>query len=435
MPKYSLRSRVVAGLATTALICANAPAIAQRAIDAAAAGPSAPAAAPTTTNPTLCGQPVPQPVNQPPTDMGPVLFVVSLCFEKQGGTSVVDPQTYLYYIQTQPSLPSQNIWKPWNSQAEQTVLEDGRRLWATGFLDDYSIEIADFHFSNGVIGKMVTFQLEERQRIKNVTFVGADGKPFDKDGLNRTKFEEKLRGLSITIRPDSFVDPATQSKVANAVREMLVDKGYQDAKVEPIIEPRPDSPKTVDLSFKITEGPKVKIADVVFTGNKTFSDDDLKGRMKRNKGKGFFLFKEDGVYQADRFEEDADRIVAFYLEHGYIDATVGKPSLKKLRDSKDGKERLMVLEVPITEGPRYRVGDLKLEGNVKCPATTLRPYLKLKPGEYYDEKEVEEAFRKWGELYGEAGFIEMTPRREFERVSLPATEPKVNLTLRLIEGK
>ena len=76
--------------------------------------------------------------------------------------------------------------------------------------------------------------MEERQRIKNVTYVSAaDDKSYNKDGLDRTKFEEKLRDLTITIRLDTFVDSATEAKVANAVREMLVDKGYQDAKVEP----------------------------------------------------------------------------------------------------------------------------------------------------------------------------------------------------------
>src|SRR5262245_46368854 len=445
MPKYSLRSRVVAGLATTALICANAPAIAQRAIDAAAAGPSAPAAAPTTTNPTLCGQPVPPPASQPPTNMGPVLWVYGLCFEKQGGVSVIDAQTYLYYIQTQPSLPSQNICKPWNSQAEQTAIDDGKRLWGTNFLDDFSVEVEDYHFSNGVLGKMVTFHMEERQRIKNVNYVTApDGKPYDKEGLNRTKFEEKLREVGTTIRLDSFVDSQTESKVANTVREMLVDKGYQDAKVEPVLEASEGGPKTVNLSFKITEGPKVKITDVAFVGNKVFSNGELKGKMKQNKGGGFFIFKGSGIYQEDKFEEDAERLTQFYRENGYIEVNIGEPTLKKISDSRDGKERLMTLQIPVTEGRRFKVGQFDFDGNTKVPSAALRPLFKLQPGEFYNEKRIRDGLEKSKEIYGHAGYFEMTGypamqpagAKEDEPASVTAARPPVvNVKMVIQEGK
>src|SRR6185436_9147858 len=38
------------------------------------------------------------PANLPPAGSGPVVYQVGVCFEKQGGSSTVDPQTYLYYI-------------------------------------------------------------------------------------------------------------------------------------------------------------------------------------------------------------------------------------------------------------------------------------------------------------------------------------------------
>ena len=202
----------------------------------APANPAQVTAPPADGQPTLCGQILPPPANLPPTTIGPILYYIGPCFEKQGGSPSVEAATYLYYMQSQAqlSLPSQNIWKPYTDQTEQIILDDFKRLMATGFLDDLSIDVEDYHFSNGVIGKVVAYNMEERQRIKNVDYVSvADGKSYNKDGLDRTKFEEHLRDLTITIRLDTFVDSATEAKVANAVREMLVDKGYQDAKVEP----------------------------------------------------------------------------------------------------------------------------------------------------------------------------------------------------------
>ena len=371
--------------------------------------------------------------------------MISLCFDKQGNSSVIEPETYLYYIQTQYSLPSQNIWKPWNDQAEQLAIDDSKRLWATNFLDDFSVEVEDYHFANGVLGKIVVFHMEERQRIKNVTYVSAaDGKPYNKDGLDRTKFEDKLRELSITIRLDSFVDASTESKVANSVREMLVDKGYQDAKVDPTLEPIEGGPKTVNLTFKITEGPKVKIANVDFVGNSVFSDGTLKRKMKQNKGGGFLFFKGSGVYQEDKFEEDAERVTSFYRDHGYIEVNVGEPELKKIRDSDDGKTRLMTLQIPVTEGRRFKVGELNFDGNTKVPTAALRPLFKLKSGEYYNEKRLRDGLEKGKEIYGSAGFFEMTGIPEMTPVGMVQGEPiavtkarpaVVNVTMKIQEGK
>ena len=101
----------------------------------------------------------------------------------------------------------------------------------------------------------------------------------------------------------------------------MVEKGFQEAKVEPVHEPLPGGPKTVALKFKVTEGPKVKISNVDFVGNKVFSDGKLRGRMKTNKGGGFWIFPGSGIYQEDKFEEDADMVIGVLPERGYMRRT------------------------------------------------------------------------------------------------------------------
>ena len=54
-----------------------------------------------------------------------------------------------------------------------------------------------------------------------------------------------------------------------------------------------------------------------FVGNKVFSDRKIRGRMKTNTGGGFWIFPGSSVYQEDKFEEDAEMIVAFYRDRGY----------------------------------------------------------------------------------------------------------------------
>ena len=86
--------------------------------------------------------------------------------------TLVDPQTYLYYMQIQQkrSRPSEGVWVPYDDSVERLMREDFTRLCNTNFLDNISIETQDYTFSNGVIGKIVLYNMEERQRVKIVTY-------------------------------------------------------------------------------------------------------------------------------------------------------------------------------------------------------------------------------------------------------------------------
>ena len=128
---------------------------------------------------------------------GPYTYIIIPCFEKQGGIPVVDAQTYLFYMETvnRRSRPSENIWVPYNDETEQGIVADFKRLWATNFLDDLSIEVRDVRFENGVIGKVILYNMEERQRVKIVDYIGSDK-------VDQSKIEEELRDKGIQIRLD-----------------------------------------------------------------------------------------------------------------------------------------------------------------------------------------------------------------------------------------
>ena len=118
-----------------------------------------------------------------------------------------------------------------------------------------------------------------------------------------------------------------------------------------------------------------------FVGNNAIKDGKLARQMKENKGGGMFSFiLGNGTYKADKFEEDADKVVAYYRDRGYIEARVGQPELKILEDSKDSKTRLVELRIPVTEGQRYRIGKIEFEGNKIVNSEALRPLFKIAGG-------------------------------------------------------
>jgi outer membrane protein insertion porin family len=396
---------------------------------------------------TICNQTVPEPARLPPTTAGPVLTAVMLCFEKQGGSPVVEANTYLYYMQAKGSRPSLNEWIKFDDSVQQVALADFKRLWGTNFLDDLAIEVRDVKYANGVLGKVLVYNMEERQRVKIVDYVGTEK-------VDTSKIEEALKNKSISIRLDSFIDPGLIRRVSGVVHDVYAEKGYEFVEVKPEIKPIEGGPKLVNVTFHITEGPKVKIREVDFVGNSKIKDSKLGRQMKENKGGGMFSFiLGDGTYKADKFEEDADKVVAYYRDRGYIEARVGQPELKILEDSKDSKTRYVELRVPVTEGRQYKIGKLSFEGNKVVPDTALRPQFKVAEGEIYSEKKIRKGFEKAKELYGVGGYMDFTgypdlsprdaaPTNGNPDLSGPAAPPAtpngppiVDVTLRLQEGK
>src|SRR5438552_2134777 len=92
---------------------------------------------------TVCGQQR-APLAEPPAGSAPVVLFIAPCFEAQGNQSIIEFQTYLYYIQLKPSIPSQGVWAPYDDAAEKTVLDDFHRLWNTNFLDNLWIDTRDY---------------------------------------------------------------------------------------------------------------------------------------------------------------------------------------------------------------------------------------------------------------------------------------------------
>jgi outer membrane protein insertion porin family len=336
-----------------------------------------------------------------------------LCFEKQGGAPVIDANTYVFYIQARPSNSRENRWIPYDEALEETLVGDFRRLWATNFLDDLAVDVRDVRYSNGVLGKLAIFNIEERQRVKIVDYVGSDR-------VSHSDIDEKLKEKGITIRLDSFIDPGTVRQVTGVVRELYAEKGYQYAEVKPEIRAVAGGPKTVHLSFNISEGPKVRIQDVEFLGNREVSDRALARKMKENKERGFLGFiTGGGTYREDKFEEDADAVLEYYRDKGYITARVGQPELKILEDSEDAKTRWVQLRVPVTEGKRYKVGNFTFEGNTIVKAEALRPLFKLKTGDTYNEKHIRKGLEKAREVYGAGGYYEFTAFPDLQPRDMP----------------
>ncbi len=130
-------------------------------------------------------------------------------------------------------------------------------------------------------------------------------------------------------------------------------------------------------------------------------------------------------------------------------------SSKIIEDSDDKKTRWVELRIPVTEGPRYKVGAFDVAGNTVVKTEFLKPLFKLNPGEFYGEKRIRKGLEKAREVYGTGGYYEFTgfPDYKFHddpnpnepevpealraaaNVKEPPGPPVVDVTMRMQEGQ
>jgi len=195
---------------------------------------------------------------------------------------------------------------------------------------------------------------------------------------------------------------------------MLAEKGHPFATVK-------YDAKTVggagqQVSFVIDEGPKTKVASIEFTGNTVFSDGKLRKQMKKIKPKGFFnlsWLSGKTTYTPEKWEDphegDRARLEELYLNHGYVTAQIGEPKIT-YSEVKPGKKpkRSMHIEIPVTEGDQYRVGDLKFEGLTVFKEEGIRTMFKLQPGDVYNDAKIRKGYDRLRDLYGSLGYFQWT---------------------------
>jgi outer membrane protein insertion porin family len=330
-------------------------------------------------------------------------------------------ETLLFYVSSKPGEPYD----------ERKLREDFRRLWDTGFLDDLRVEATD-----GPRGKIVTFVVEERRRIQIVDYRGTKE-------LTQSTIEEELKKRDAQIKMDTFYDPAKARKVEAIIKEMLAAKGRPFATVKH--EAKNIGASGQQLSFVIDAGPKARVDEIVFDGNQVFSDEKLRGRMKKIKEPGLFNLSWLGgktTYTEDKWlggqedpRGDRGRIEDFYLDQGYVTARVGQPRISyKDKPGSTAKKptKLTRLEIPVSEGEQYMMGSLKFEGLTVLKEDFVRAFFKMREGDVYNDSRFKKAYEKLRDVYGSLGYFQWTGGTERK----PDPERKVvDVTVRMEEDK
>ncbi len=230
--------------------------------------------------------------------------------------------------------------------------------------------------------------------------------------INRIVLEGNRRLKSDKILPEIKLSPRqifTRSKVRADVErivELYRREGRFAAQVEPKVVQLEQN--RVDLVFEIFEGEKSKVRSINIIGNEQFSDDRLRKEMYTRQAGGFLGFlRSNDSYDPDRLAADQQKLRAFYLTEGYADFRVVSALAELTPDRRD-----FIITYVVEEGPRYKFGRVDAESALRdIPAETVRRYVGVQPGSWFNAKTVEDAVTRLTEVAGNYGyaFAEIDP--------------------------
>ena len=254
-----------------------------------------------------------------------------------------------------------------------------RALFALGLFKDVRLETQ---------GDVLVVVVEERPTVAGLEFLGL--KEFDKDVLTKALKEV---GLS-EGRP---YDKALADKAEQELKRQYISRSLYAAEV--VTTATPVDRNRVNLSFSITEGSPAKIKEIQIVGNKAFSESTLRDQFNLDTGNWMSWYTKSDRYSRTKLNGDLETLRSYYLSRGFLEFRIDSTQVSMSPDKQE-----MSITINITEGERFVVSAVRLEGNYLEKEEEFKALVKIQPGQPYNAETVAETSKAFTEQFGKFGF-------------------------------
>ncbi len=297
--------------------------------------------------------------------------------------------------------------QPFESKA---VKDDVSTLYRLGHFDSVTAD-AEL-LPDGTV--RIRYILVEQPIIKDIQVVG-----------NKVASDQELRAV-IGLYPGGPRDDFLLERAVEKIKILYRAKGNYMVEVE-VDETR--LLETGILIFRIVEGPRVRIREIIFSGNDRFDTNQLGAQIKTKPW--VFVFSTGNLDQ-DLLIDDVAALDKFYKDRGFIDVRVDK----RVEISASGKEAKVVFV--ISEGRQYRLRSVKVEtsdGAERDKPRVLRTeqvlgLMVIRPGDSFTMDKVEASTKAVTEAYQTMGYVDARVDQTWIRIG---EEPEVDMILTVRE--
>lgn len=293
-----------------------------------------------------------------------------------------------------------------NKFSAEEVKDDIYTIFSMGYFDDV---IADLKETKS--GLRLNFKVAEKPFVKNVIIVGNE------------HLEQETLNDNMTIKNNTILNHPATMENAEIIRLLYLQDGYYLANVTPEV--------TVEgldatVTFHVKEGPKVKIQRLTLIGNKAFSTRKLKKILKTKESSPISFVTGSGSFNEYIFEQDLRMLMNYYYNRGYMKAEITDKKVLLAEDKK-----WFYITIAISEGERYRIGSITIEGDIVTDKKNIIKALDIKTKSIFDKSALRKGIAALTELYGDKGFA----NADFNTKTDLDTENKtIALTLEIKKG-
>ncbi len=269
-----------------------------------------------------------------------------------------------------------------------------RTLFALGLFKDVRLDAQ---------GDVLVVIVEERPSIAEVEWVGL--KEFDKEVLVKA-----LKDVGISEgRP---FDKALADKAEQELKRQYITRSLYGAEVVTTV--TPIERNRVKLTFTVTEGGPSKIKEIRITGNQAFSEATLKDQFNLDVGGWLSWYTKSDRYSRTKLNADLETLRSYYLSRGFLEFRVDSTQVAISADKQD-----ISISINVTEGERFVVSGVKLEGNYLGKEDEFKALVKIGLGQPYNAETVTETTKAFADHFGKFGFAfaRIDARPEIDRLN------------------
>ncbi len=268
----------------------------------------------------------------------------------------------------------------------EVVDRDVKAIYRMGFFDDVSAGFS----TQGIL----TYTVKERPYVRQVEILGND------------KVSTEDIDAALGIRPRTALDAGRLQEGLQRVLRLYSEAGHVNTRVDYVLTPVENNQTIVTLT--IVEGKTLRIKKITFEGNRAFSDDELKGNMN-TKEEWFLPFTSRGLLDPDVLTNDTALLSSLYYDHGFVDHKIDEPIILT-------RDQGLEVVIRIQEGERYRVGVVKLGGDLGGTPTRLLDDVTLTSGQIFRRSRLLNDVTALQERYADRGyaFAEVSPVTSFD---------------------
>ena len=237
-----------------------------------------------------------------------------------------------------------------------------------------------------VVNMNVFIDKGSKIKIKDINFTGNEALADKK--LKKAMSNTKEKFLGRFWKGSKYIEDKYQEDL-----ESILDKysrlGYRDARIlsEGITW---NEDNTIDINIELEEGKQYRFSEIVFVGNKEYTNDELMKVLRIDKGDVY-----NGAVLKERVKGDgsptSEDLSTLYQDSGFLFSQVNAVETKVENDS-------ITVEIRIREDEKARIRKVTVSGNDKTNDHVIFRELRVKPGDLFSRSNIIRSIREIGQL-------------------------------------